>query len=413
MFVVETGSQKIYTSASPQPSAPLATDWLVNAVNHYVQNFVLQAENGLPGMYNEVPRLCTLSPGKEYLQSAFQAVALCHIARVNRMGPEHLRKAQRLHGEAIRGLRTALNDEAEARSATALMTTELLWQYDLILGVANSSTGSPHQQGMLRILQIRLRHGSHDSFNITKAAFISFVLNNIGQRAPAAIIAPAVSLYPCFPPERADDIACTYLGMMCHAMSLHRSIPAIDASYEDVASYVAQVTQLNADILEWETFIPEDWKYNLYMKPLALDQEEEYPQMIISFPNVNTMILWITFWMTRLEILQCFDQLHVITPQSVTLSSDMSFLVDLICAAIPQMTGQTIAVKEISTSETVKHLASLFAMRSLFLAGQVRNSPTVKTRWILQQLEYIGRQKGIGQALELVQYLQSNWNGEE
>lgn len=131
MFVVETGSQKIYTSASPQPSAPLPTDWLENAVSHYVQNFVLKAENGLPGMYLDIPQLYTLSPEKGYLQSAFQAVALGHIARVNRMGPEHLRRAQRLHGEAIRGLRTALNDEIESRSAMALMTTELLWQYDV------------------------------------------------------------------------------------------------------------------------------------------------------------------------------------------------------------------------------------------------------------------------------------------
>lgn len=131
MFVVETGSRKIYSSATPQPGASLPTDWLENAVNHYIQNFVLKAEHGLPGMHNEVPKLYTSSPANGYLQSAFQAVALGHIARVNRMGPEHLRRAQQLHGEAIRGLRAALSDEAEACSSRALMTTELLWQYEV------------------------------------------------------------------------------------------------------------------------------------------------------------------------------------------------------------------------------------------------------------------------------------------
>lgn len=278
----------------------------------------------------------------------------------------------------------------------------------LVLGIANSPIESPHQQGMLRILQIRLRHGPYDSFNITKAVFINLVLNNIGQRTPAAIIAPAVSLYPCFPPEVEDDMNCKYLGMMCQAMSLRRNIPAIDAPYDDVASFVAQVNKLNADILEYESFIPEAWKYSLHTKSTAIGREEEYPQMMLSFPSVNTMILWITFWMTRLEILQCFYQLHVITPQSITLTSDMSFLVDLICAAIPHMTGQTVALNQVGASETVKHIASLFAMRSLYVAGQVRQSPAIKTRWILQQLEYIGQQKGIGQALELMQYLQRN-----
>jgi hypothetical protein len=131
LFVIETGSGRTYTSTTLPPSAPLATDWLQHAINHYVHNFVIRPDCGLPGLYDDVPQLYTSFPNTMYLQRAVQAVALTHLAHVNQMGSAHLLRAQRLHGDAIQCLRVALNDDAEARSATALMTAELLWQYDV------------------------------------------------------------------------------------------------------------------------------------------------------------------------------------------------------------------------------------------------------------------------------------------
>jgi hypothetical protein len=123
----------MYTPAAPQPSTALATDWIQNAVNHYIHNFVIKPASGLPGFHAEVPHLYTYSADKTYLQSALQAVALTHLARMNRMGTDHLRRAQRLHGDAIQRLRTALSDDTEALSDSALVTTELLWQYDVCI----------------------------------------------------------------------------------------------------------------------------------------------------------------------------------------------------------------------------------------------------------------------------------------
>lgn len=133
MFVVETGGgrQRMFTSTTVQPSAPLATDWIQNAVNHYVHNFVIKPEGGLPGMHNVIPQLYSSCQSRSYLQSAIQAVALGHLARVNRMSSQYLRKAQVLHNDAVQSLRVALDDVTEACSATAMMTTELLWQYDV------------------------------------------------------------------------------------------------------------------------------------------------------------------------------------------------------------------------------------------------------------------------------------------
>jgi hypothetical protein len=75
---------------------------------------------------------CTAhNPEAGYFQHALRAVAQAHLVRVNQLSQEHILEARTSHHTAIRDLRVALNDITEARSATALITTELLWQYDV------------------------------------------------------------------------------------------------------------------------------------------------------------------------------------------------------------------------------------------------------------------------------------------
>ena len=133
-FAFGTGSSRTFSSSSPPViAAPLATDWVQNAVSHYFHHFVVDPIDGLPGIHENIPRLYAMHPNKTYLQCAVQAAAMANLARVNDMGPDGLLSALRLHGEAISGLRVALDDDAERGSAAVLMTTDLLWQYDVRL----------------------------------------------------------------------------------------------------------------------------------------------------------------------------------------------------------------------------------------------------------------------------------------
>ena len=133
-FALETGSAKTFLSSSPPAiAAPLATDWVQNAVSHYFHHFVLDPVGDLAGLHEDVPRLYAMYPNKTYLQCAVQATAMANLARVNGMDPDGLLRALRLRGEAMHGLRVALDDDAERGSATVLMTTDLLLQYDVRL----------------------------------------------------------------------------------------------------------------------------------------------------------------------------------------------------------------------------------------------------------------------------------------
>jgi hypothetical protein len=130
-FVVDTGGSKHFTWNAQPTSITPRTDWTDNAVNHYVHQFVLLPGGGLPGIHDNVPAMYSYDGQKPYLQSAIQAVALANLARVKNMGLPYLVEAQRLYGQAIQGLRLALSDTTEGISPAALMTTEVLWQYDV------------------------------------------------------------------------------------------------------------------------------------------------------------------------------------------------------------------------------------------------------------------------------------------
>lgn len=158
--MVETAgsSSRTYTSANLPPSAPLATNWLDSAVSHYIHNFVITSDRGLPGLHDNIPRLYSAFPDRVYFRNAVQAVALAHLARVNQMGSNYLRSAEKLHANAVRLFRLALNDNTEARSATALMATELLWQYDVSISQPEFTTISQSSSiyGPLLVTHFRL-----------------------------------------------------------------------------------------------------------------------------------------------------------------------------------------------------------------------------------------------------------------
>lgn len=128
----DNGAKVMSTTALPSPQGPrLSTSWMQNAINHFMHHFVLQSADGLSGIHDGLPTLYMQDPGTTCLYSTVQAIAMANYARVNNMGPEYLSWARRLYGGAVHALRTALDDITERASATTLMTTELLSEYDV------------------------------------------------------------------------------------------------------------------------------------------------------------------------------------------------------------------------------------------------------------------------------------------
>ena len=104
-----------------------------NALGHYFHHFVTDVRDGLPGKHERLCHLYTSSPEANFLQSALQGVAMANLARVKRMSGEHWIKAQTVYGNALYHFRRALASDTEAGSESALLTTELLIEYDVRL----------------------------------------------------------------------------------------------------------------------------------------------------------------------------------------------------------------------------------------------------------------------------------------
>lgn len=82
-------------------------------------------------MHDNFPRLYSRFTDTTYFRHAFEAVSLALLARATHMSTAYSLQAQSLYGKAVRQLRLALNNDAACSSATALMSTELLTQYDV------------------------------------------------------------------------------------------------------------------------------------------------------------------------------------------------------------------------------------------------------------------------------------------
>lgn len=119
------------TSSTPPPFNPLSTNWTQTSINYYFHHFLVEPRDGLPGQHEALLDLYVIHPQPSFLQFALQAVGLASLARVNHMGREYWIKAQCLYGHALRCLRDALAYFTNADLDIALMTIELLIEYEV------------------------------------------------------------------------------------------------------------------------------------------------------------------------------------------------------------------------------------------------------------------------------------------
>ena len=210
---------------------------------------------------------------------------------------------------------------------------------------------------------------------------------------------PEFTMFPRSIPSAPDNIPCKLLGSTYQAVILCRAVPSVIEGKRNVGLYVSKLRSLNKRLASWENTLPDRWRYTIQPNPAQLGEQQDFLKSTLDFPIVNSMMLWSTFWMTRLDVLLCLDKLYADdAPERLLVRSDMSIIVDQVCSAVPYMTGQMTDIRKRFSQGATKILSSLFAMRSLLVASQVPQLPASKAQWMVQQLEFIVQRKGIGQA---------------
>lgn len=210
---------------------------------------------------------------------------------------------------------------------------------------------------------------------------------------------PPITLYPGLHSADPSNMACTLLGLMHQSVIVRATMASVTGRFDagGKEQYSSSLLRLNRQLLSWESGLGEGWRYTTRPTDSAnTAQELESPNVALIFPGLNSMILWNTFWMTRLGVLQCLYTVYGTPTESSWIHAQMSFLVDNICMAVAYTTGR-VALESIEAIIPARMIGALFAMRSLWAASQVPTLSTGKRAWIACQLEYIAKHQGIGQ----------------
>ncbi|KAH8658069.1 hypothetical protein BX600DRAFT_62953 [Xylariales sp. PMI_506] len=428
LFVHAIGSAK--RENEPQRLAvrpPPAEDWIQSAIAHYFYHFVIPTRGHLPGRNDQLPGMYTANMDMSFFRHAVEAVSMASVCRAKHMSLERLIQTQRKYGKAVQDLALALDSKDVASSAVALMSATLLWEHDLIMG-EDAYSRSPHRYGILQILQLRLAQQSPGDAWVNRSAIITLQLQQIGRDGDPKIPTPNVTMFSKgtnAQPSQAGFVE-TIPRLGTPAVGVMNLLPGVLVAYKtatalvghqsqaalrspEIKSCVDQLVDLNHQMIEWENALPDEWQYQTHLRPIIAGQAPSFPQKIISFHNVNVIAPWIAIWLCRLTVLACIEQLRplssIITMPAVRHA--LMAIVDQICSAVAALTETTTynASRDESEKGPTPLVTCLWAIRVLYAAAQASDLPSYKRTWIFQQLELIGQEKGIGQALTAKEFL--------
>lgn len=112
-------------------------------------------------------------------------------------------------------------------------------------------------------------------------------------------------------------------------------------------------------------------------------------------------MLWMLYWMGLLDVLHThFDLLQPGSLERLRIWEHMLEVIDKLCSSVPCVTRQSEAAQYSGAvpRSTDRIIGSFFAMRCLYIVGQVSGLPRYKMNWVVQQLDNIANQAGVGQA---------------
>ena len=224
------------------------------------------------------------------------------------------------------------------------------------------------------------------------------MLQNIGRDSAASMMPPPFEM---FPGGRSNNKACQLLGLIHRVASMCRSFSAENCDETIVAGVLRQ---LHEELMDWECTLEHEWRYALSPATSNARFETGHEQVTMRFPGPHASILFASSWQAHLDVLQRFYE--VAEPsEKKSIEAQMLLIVDKMCLAVGPMTGRTADDKKRASPSRGSILASVFAIRSLFIALQTPNLPEDQKTWMKKELEHVGHRQGIGMASILTQHL--------
>lgn len=246
---------------------------------------------------------------------------------------------------------------------------------------------------MLYILCQLLENDANTTPSVAQGAFTYILIQNLLNPTH---LPPPLASYPDTPPTPFKQIMCNFLPMFYSAGIIRYKVSKMAEPRREAGDLLADLLRIDRDLVAWEMSVPAAWWYTTLSRTTAGIADLEWPQSFTIFTGVSSVMMWNVFWMTRLSVLFCLDEIEPPSTTYTETRTTLCAIVDRICTAVPHMTGQVSSTGESQAQASLTIVGSLFALRSLQMASQSPHISDFKRLWITQQLEFLGRHRGVG-----------------
>jgi len=172
----------------------------------------------------------------------------------------------------------------------------------------------------------------------------------------------------------------------------------------------ALVTQ--ARLIGWQNVIPLVWKPRYITEEGgdqgSLPRETNFPSRVLVFKEIQQAGLWISFWCSRVHLLETLitglgylpEQQRARFPMTRdTLRKDLCVVIEDMCASAGYMLGDIDETGSLKIDQAGNGLGTFFLLRGMHVASKVPDLPQHIRVWVTDCLDRIGYSKGIRIAL--------------
>ncbi|KAF2712878.1 hypothetical protein K504DRAFT_123351 [Pleomassaria siparia CBS 279.74] len=415
-----TKMRSALTSSSPLPqlcTSP-STNWEQHAIVHFIDHFTECPGNGALGYLEFLPEMLML--GSECLREAVLAASLANLANISRM--RQLESMSHEHyGQALRALRTAMNEKATATADETLTAMYILQKHELISGTRNL-LGDPHGVAITAMFRLRetTQLDSHNGLSLYRVTEMEKQIEALSGDPTTTIPTTDGNAFQHSAP------GLVFWSLLREASALSSQIKLItrqnlsgssppDAFFNQL---LLQTYSVYSRLLTWPSSVPESIKYQVlaFRPPTGSFKDTDHiPESIFLFRSAQNGAMFVVYWCACIHLAQSLLQgcrlFHtkahsssndrVLGVPEADIRKSLLETIGNICASAPCLLGDVDRWGQLNVGNKGKALGGFFLLRALSVANSVEGLPISLRRSLLDLFGRVGTSFGILHALRL------------
>ncbi|KAL3493483.1 hypothetical protein BJX62DRAFT_82052 [Aspergillus germanicus] len=403
---------------SHDPWSKLAITPEDQAVHFFFYHYAVQGSSQARSHPDCLSIINARATGSGYLADIIIAVGMSSLASLkNAATLTHA--ASRTFSRALRDIRAALEDPAEATSDQMLVAVMLLALYETVTSDSDgdSNPWDRHVDGALALIQLRGAGQLHNRIsrcifhNLTTEILINCLQR--GLRAPITLINLMVDARKY---ETAQEEPATRLAdMIVSVCAIVASGKEDTKGEDDLFSYISALLSIDTDLECWTQILPAEYEYTTLTEPDEPRGTEAHMGRYDTYTSVEIAHMWnlqrcarITLRQALIETLSKHPNKLSSQPKSPFLPISISYthLLHASNAVIEENTSDICysapyilhGCNKAGKSSDLRAARILHLLWPLYIAGTARTANDALRVWVASKLQIIGEVTGIQEA---------------